>query len=118
MLCERGTTFGYNTFVVDMTSIPQMKEFGYPVVFDATRSVQKPGSKGNASGSNRAMVSYLVKAAIAIGADGLFMEIHPNPDGALCDGSNMIAIADMDAFLLEVRAIYDVVNRWGAYREP
>ena len=110
ILCERGTTFGYNTFVVDMTSIPQMKEFGYSVIFDATHSVQKPGGQGSSSGGNRAMVPYLAKAALAAGADGLFMEIHPDPDSALCDGPNMIALRDMDSFLLDARRVFDAVR--------
>lgn len=110
VLCERGTTFGYNTFVVDMTSIPQMKEFGYPVIFDATHSVQKPGGKGSSSDGNRAMVPYLAKAALAAGADGLFMEIHPDPDNALCDGPNMIALKDMDPFLRDARRVFDAVR--------
>ena len=77
MLCERGTSFGYNTLVVDMTGIVEMKKFGYPVVMDATHSVQKPGGKGNATGGNRAYVEPLAKAAIAAGADALFFEVHP-----------------------------------------
>ena len=73
MLCERGTSFGYNTLVVDMTGLVEMKKFGYPVIFDATHSVQKPGGKGDATGGNREYVEYLAKAAIAVGVDGLFM---------------------------------------------
>lgn len=76
MVCERGTTFGYNNFVVDMTSLVEMKSFGYPVVFDATHSVQKPGGKGTSSDGNREFVEYLAKAAIAVGVDALFMEVH------------------------------------------
>lgn len=110
ILCERGTTFGYNTFVVDMTSIPQMQEFGYPVVFDCTHSVQKPGGKGSSSGGNRAMVPCLAKAALAAGADGLFMEVHPDPDSALCDGPNMVALEDMDSFLRDARRVFDAVR--------
>ena len=110
ILCERGSSFGYNTFVVDMTSIPQMQEFGYPVIFDCTHSVQKPGGKGSSSDGNRAMVPYLAKAALAAGADGLFMEIHPDPDKALCDGPNMIALKDMDSFLHDARRVFDAVR--------
>ncbi|MBR4761009.1 MAG: 3-deoxy-8-phosphooctulonate synthase, partial [Clostridia bacterium] len=80
MLCERGTTFGYNTLVVDMTGIAEMKKFGYPVVMDATHSVQKPGGKGSSTGGNRDNVEPLAKAAIAAGADALFFEVHPDPD--------------------------------------
>lgn len=110
ILCERGTTFGYNTFVVDMTSIPQMQGLGYPVIFDATHSVQKPGGRGSSSGGNRAMVPYLARAALAAGADGLFMEVHPDPDSALCDGPNMVASEDMDAFLSGARRVFDAVR--------
>ena len=110
LLCERGTTFGYNTFVVDMTSIPQMKGLGYPVIFDATHSVQKPGGRGDSSGGNREMVSCLAKAALAAGADGLFMEVHPDPDSALCDGPNMVAAKDMDNFLAGATAVFEAVN--------
>lgn len=110
MLCERGSSFGYNTFVVDMTSIPQMQQFGHPVIFDATHSVQKPGGMGTASGGNRAMVPYLAKAALAVGADGLFMEIHPDPEHALCDGPNMIATRDMDEFLSNALRVYKAVR--------
>ena len=86
MLCERGTSFGYNTLVVDMTGIIEMKKFGYPVVMDATHSVQKPGGKGNVTGGNREYVEPLAKAAIAAGADALFFEVHPEPEHALSDG--------------------------------
>ncbi|MCD8331309.1 MAG: 3-deoxy-8-phosphooctulonate synthase, partial [Oscillospiraceae bacterium] len=88
MLCERGTSFGYNTLVVDMTGIVEMKKFGYPVVMDATHSVQKPGGKGTATGGNRAYVEPLAKAAVAAGADALFFEVHPDPDYALSAGPN------------------------------
>lgn len=110
MLCERGTSFGYNNFVVDMTAIPQMQAFGYPVIFDATHSVQKPGGLGSSSGGAREMVPYLAKAALAVGADGLFVEVHPNPAEALCDGSNMVALGDMSSFLDEMILVYDVIH--------
>lgn len=102
MLCERGTTFGYNTLVVDMTGIIEMKKFGYPVVFDATHSVQKPGGKGNATGGNREYVEYLAKAAVCCGADHLFMEVHPNPDEALSDGPNMVKLDEIEAMLTRI----------------
>ena len=92
MLCERGTSFGYNTLVVDMTSIFEMKKNGYPVIFDGTHSVQKPGGNGNSTSGNREYVPYLVKAAVAAGADGVFLETHPDPDNALSDGANMIPL--------------------------
>lgn len=110
MLCERGSSFGYNYFVVDMTSIPTMKEFGYPVIFDATHSVQRPGGLGSASGGNKEMVPYLAKAALAAGADGLFMEIHPDPEKALSDGSNMIALKNVDTFFNDVLRVYNAIR--------
>lgn len=109
MLCERGTTFGYNTLVVDMTGIRVMKEFGVPVIFDATHSVQKPGGNGTSTGGNREYVEYLAKAAIAVGADGLFVETHPDPDNAKSDGPNMVRLADMKEMLEKVQRIYNVL---------
>ncbi|MBQ1220315.1 MAG: 3-deoxy-8-phosphooctulonate synthase, partial [Peptococcaceae bacterium] len=110
MLCERGTTFGYNTLVVDMTGIVEMKKLGCPVVFDATHSVQKPGGKGNATGGNREMVEPLAKAALAAGADHLFMEVHPDPDHAKSDGPNMVPLADMMELLKKLQKIYLAVR--------
>ncbi len=110
MLCERGSTFGYNTLVVDMTGIIEMKKFGYPVVFDATHSVQKPGGKGTATGGNRDYVEPLAKAAIAAGADALFFEVHPNPDNALSDGPNMVRLDDFEGLLERVIKVYDAVH--------
>ena len=89
---ERGTTFGYNNLVVDFRSIPVMEEFADKVVFDATHSVQRPGGLGRASGGDRRFVPYLARAAVAVGADGLFFETHPNPDRALSDGPNMVPL--------------------------
>ena len=89
MLCERGTSFGYNTLVVDMTSIVEMKRTGYPVIFDGTHSVQKPGGNGTSTSGNSEYVPYLSRAAVAAGADGLFLETHINPKKALSDGSNI-----------------------------
>lgn len=110
MLCERGTTFGYNTLVVDMTGLRVMKEFGVPVIFDATHSVQKPGGKGTSTGGNREFVEYLAKAAIAVGADGLFMETHPDPDYALSDGPNMVPLGEMKGLLQKLQRVYDAVQ--------
>lgn len=110
-LTERGTTFGYNNLVVDMTSIIEMKKFGYPVIFDATHSVQKPGGKGNATGGNREYVEHLAKAAIAVGADGLFMETHPDPERAMSDGANMVFLKDLKAILQKLIEIYQTVNK-------
>ena len=110
MLCERGTTFGYNTLIVDMTGIYEMGKFGYPVVFDATHSVQKPGGNKTSTGGNREYVRYLARAAVAVGIDGLFMEVHPDPDNALSDGPNMIALSDVEKLLCELLAIHKVVK--------
>lgn len=108
-LCERGTSFGYNTLVVDMTSIGEMKKIGYPVIFDATHSVQKPGGKGESTGGNRENVEPLAKAAIAAGADGVFFEIHPNPDRALSDGPNMVKLDEFESMLKRIIKIYEAV---------
>jgi 2-dehydro-3-deoxyphosphooctonate aldolase (KDO 8-P synthase) len=110
MLCERGTSFGYNRLVVDMTGIVEMKKFGYPVVMDATHSVQKPGGKGNATGGNRAYIEPLAKAAIAAGADALFFEVHPDPENALSDGPNMVKLDNFKPMLERIIKVYDAVN--------
>lgn len=110
MLCERGTSFGYNTLVVDMTGIVEMKKFGYPVVMDATHSVQKPGGKGNATGGNRENVEPLAKAAIAAGTDALFFEVHPDPDNAKSDGPNMVKLNEFEDLLKRVIKVYDAVH--------
>jgi len=93
LLTERGTTFGYNNLVVDFRSLPIMKSFAVPIVFDATHSVQLPGGAGSASSGQRQYVPTLAKAAIAAGCDGIFMEVHPNPDEAKSDGANMVPLA-------------------------
>lgn len=100
LLCERGTFFGYGRLVNDMKALPQMRELGTPIVFDATHSVQEPGGLGAASGGNRAMVEPMARAATAIGVDGLFFETHPDPDAALSDGPNMVPL-DQFARLVE-----------------
>lgn len=110
MLCERGSCFGYNNLVVDITAIPEMKKIGYPVVFDATHSVQKPGGNGNSTGGNREYVSYLAKAAAAVGADGIFFEVHPEPDKALSDGENSIKLNTMEELLYQIKSIYEIVR--------
>lgn len=110
MLCERGTSFGYNNLVVDMTGLVEMKSLGFPVIFDATHSVQKPGGKGNATGGNREFVEPLAKAAIAVGVDGIFMETHPAPDNALSDGPNMVKLENVEALLSKLIKIYKAVN--------
>ncbi len=110
MLCERGTTFGYNTLVVDMTGLRVMKGFDVPVIFDATHSVQKPGGNGTSTGGNREYVEYLAKAAIAVGVDGLFMETHPDPDNAKSDGPNMVPLGEMRELLIKLKKVYDAVQ--------
>ena len=100
LLCERGASFGYNTLVSDMRSIPIMQETGYPVIFDATHSVQQPGGLGEKSGGQREFVPILSKAAVAVGVAGIFLETHGNPDNAPSDGPNMIKISEL-SFLLE-----------------
>ncbi|MBR4761916.1 MAG: 3-deoxy-8-phosphooctulonate synthase [Clostridia bacterium] len=110
MLCERGTTFGYNTLVVDMTGIPEMKKFGYPVVMDATHSAQKPGGNGGSTGGNRDNVEPLAKAAIAAGADALFFEVHPDPDNAKSDGPNMVKLDEFEEMLRRIIKVYDAVH--------
>ena len=110
MLCERGTTFGYNTLVVDMTGLRVMKDMGVPVVFDATHSVQKPGGNGTSTGGNRQYVEFLAKAAVSVGVDGLFMETHPNPDNAKSDGPNMVPLGEMEELLKKLQRVYEAVN--------
>ena len=99
LLTERGTSFGYNTLVSDMRSLPQMRATGFPVIFDATHSVQQPGGLGGASGGQREFVPVLAKAAVAVGVDGLFMESHQEPDHAPSDGPNMVPLEQMPDLL-------------------
>ena len=106
MLCERGTTMGYHRLVVDMTGLVTMREFGYPVVFDATHSVQKPGGLGGASGGDYRLAFPLARAAAAVGIDAVFAETHPNPKEALSDGPNMIPIDQMGKFLDEILTVH------------
>ena len=110
LLTERGTTFGYNNLVVDMRSIPIMKKFGYPVIFDATHSVQLPGGQGECSGGQREFAPLLARAAVAIGANGLFIETHPHPDQALSDGPNMIPLDQMRKTLETVLKIWESIR--------
>ena len=110
MLCDRGTTFGYNTLVVDMTGLRVMKDMGVPVIFDATHSVQKPGGNGTSTGGNRQYVEYLAKAAVSVGVDGLFMETHPDPDNAKSDGPNMVPLGEMEELLKKLQRVYEAVN--------
>jgi 2-dehydro-3-deoxyphosphooctonate aldolase (KDO 8-P synthase) len=118
LLCERGTTFGYRNLVVDMRSLAVMRALGYPLVFDATHSVQMPGGQGTSSGGDRRFVLPLARAAAAVGIDALFLETHPDPDKALSDGPNMIALADLEALLQQVKAIFDTSRQLGFAELP
>lgn len=111
LLCERGTFFGYGRLVNDMQSIPLMQALGVPVIFDATHSVQEPGGRGSASGGNRAMVEPLARAAVAIGADGLFFETHPDPDRALSDGPNMVPLDQFPDLLRRLLMLRETVEK-------
>lgn len=110
MLCDRGTSFGYNTLVTDFRGLPIMAETGFPVIFDATHSVQQPGGQGTSSGGQREFVPVLARAAVAVGVAGLFIETHPDPDKAPSDGPNMIALKDMPALLADLLA-YDTLTK-------
>ncbi|MEM7022021.1 MAG: 3-deoxy-8-phosphooctulonate synthase [Pseudomonadota bacterium] len=110
MLCERGASFGYNTLVSDLRSLPQMAKSGWPVVFDATHSVQQPGGLGGSSGGQREFVPVLARAALAVGVAALFVETHEDPDHAPCDGPNMVPLADLPA-LLDVFAEFDRLSK-------
>lgn len=111
LLTDRGTSFGYNNLVVDFRAIPIMLEFGYPIVFDATHSVQLPGANGTSSGGDRRFVPPLAKAAMAAGANALFFEVHPDPDKALCDGPNMIALKDAEELFKQCKDIFEIVRK-------
>ena len=110
LLTERGAQFGYNNLVVDMRSIGIMADFGYPVVFDATHSVQLPGGMGSSSGGERRFVPALARAAVAAGAHGIFIETHPDPDKALCDGPNSLRLEDTARLLADLVRIFDIVR--------
>lgn len=110
MLVERGATFGYNNLVVDMRSLSVMRGFNCPVVYDATHSVQLPGGQGGTSAGQREFIEPLSKAAIAAGIDGLFMEIHPDPEKALCDGPNSIALKDVEELLIKLVKVRNAVS--------
>ena len=105
LLCERGTSFGYNTLVNDFRGLEIMAKTGYPVVFDATHSVQQPGGRGNSSGGERKFVAALARAACAVGVAAVFIETHQDPDNAPCDGPNMIDVADLQKLIEKLRVI-------------
>ena len=110
LTCERGTFFGYGRLVNDMRALPQMRELGVPVVFDATHSVQEPGGLGGATGGNRGMVEPLARAATAIGVDGLFFETHPDPDSAPSDGANMVPLADFPDVIRRIMVVRQAID--------
>jgi 2-dehydro-3-deoxyphosphooctonate aldolase (KDO 8-P synthase) len=110
MLCDRGTSFGYNTLVSDFRGLPTMAETGYPVVFDATHSVQQPGGQGTTSGGQRQFAPVLARAAVAVGVSALFIETHQDPDNAPSDGPNMIPVSKMAALIGQLRAIDDLTK--------
>ena len=110
LLAERGTTFGYNTLVVDFCSLPAMAAYGYPVVFDATHAVQQPGGAGTASGGKREYVPYMVRAAVAVGVDALFLEVHPDPSKALSDAASMLSLAELPKLLEQAKAIEQAIR--------
>jgi 2-dehydro-3-deoxyphosphooctonate aldolase (KDO 8-P synthase) len=110
LITERGSSFGYNNLVVDFRAFPIMRSFGYPVIFDVTHSLQLPGGKGSCSGGQREFAYPLARAAAAVGVDGLFLEIHPEPEKALCDGPNMINLEDFESMLAVVKSI-DALSR-------
>jgi 2-dehydro-3-deoxyphosphooctonate aldolase (KDO 8-P synthase) len=109
-ITERGASFGYNNLVVDMRSIAIVKDFGFPVVFDATHSVQLPGGSGTSSGGQREFVEHLSRAAVAAGANGVFMEVHPHPDSALCDGPNSLPLEQVRPLLGMLKKIHRLVR--------
>ncbi|GMT47836.1 MAG: 2-dehydro-3-deoxyphosphooctonate aldolase [bacterium] len=110
MITERGTSFGYNNLVVDFRAFPVMRSFGYPVIFDVTHSLQLPGGQGTCSGGQREFAEPLARAAVAAGVDGLFMEVHPDPDRASCDGPNMIPLKEVEGLLGRLREIFRVIK--------
>ena len=109
-LTERGSSFGYGNLIVDMTSLVKMREYGYPVVFDATHSVQQPSSQVGITGGNREMVPHLIRAAVAVGIDGLFLEVHPEPDKAISDAANQVRLCDVEQILQQALAIEQVTR--------
>jgi 2-dehydro-3-deoxyphosphooctonate aldolase (KDO 8-P synthase) len=109
LLCERGTTFGYNRLINDMTGLVEMRRLGFPVIMDVTHSTQRPGALGGQSGGDRTMIAPLARAAMAVGVDGIFLETHPNPDQALCDGPTSLPLKEIEQLLkslIEIRKVH------------
>lgn len=115
ILTERGSFFGYNNLVVDMRSLYQLRQIGFPVIFDATHSCQLPGALGKSSGGERKYVSLLARAAVAAGCDGLFLEVHNKPQKALCDGPNMISLKTFEKLVAEAKQINSLIRRYHVY---
>lgn len=111
LLCERGASFGYNRLVTDMMSLVEMRKFGVPVVYDATHSVQVPGGKGSSSGGLKSMIAPLARAAVAVGVDGIFMETHPDPENALCDGPISVPLQEMKQMLQSLLSIDQITKK-------
>ena len=109
-LTERGSSFGYGNIIVDMTSLVRMREYGYPVVFDATHSVQQPSSQAGVTGGNREMVPHLIRAAVAVGIDGLFLEVHPQPEKAISDAANQVRLNDIEGILKQTLEIDQLIH--------
>ena len=109
-LTERGSSFGYGNLIVDMTSLVKMREYGYPIVFDATHSVQQPSSQAGITGGNRDMVPHLIRAAVAVGIDGLFLEVHPEPEKAISDAANQVRLSDIESILRQALAIEQIIE--------
>ncbi|MCX7705581.1 MAG: 3-deoxy-8-phosphooctulonate synthase [bacterium] len=111
MLTERGTCFGYNNLVVDFRSLPVMRSYGWPVIFDGTHSVQQPGALGKSSGGQRQFVPFLCRAAVVVGCDALFLEVHPDPEKALSDGPNMIKLSSMEDFIKQMVEFWQITKK-------
>jgi len=118
LITERGSTFGYNNLVVDFKGLPLMRELGCPVVFDATHSVQLPGGAGTASGGQSQLIPYLARAAVAVGIDGLFLEVHDQPEQALSDGPNSVALDQLEPLLRDLQEIDKLVKRHAPPNRP
>ena len=113
LITERGSSFGYHNLVVDVRGFPVIRSLGTPVIFDVTHSLQLPGGEGSHSGGQREFAAPLMRAAVGAGVNGLFIEVHPEPDRALCDGPNMIALSELKEVLKQAKAIHELVRAWG-----
>jgi 2-dehydro-3-deoxyphosphooctonate aldolase (KDO 8-P synthase) len=113
LITERGTSFGYNNLIVDFRGFPIIRSFGYPILFDVTHSLQLPGGQGSSSGGQREFAPPLARAAVAMGVDGLFIEVHPDPTQALSDASTMVPLQEIEGLLQQTKTIHDMMRRWG-----